>query len=131
MQHARLSALLLAVALAPSCVAVAAAGVGAAATYGIISYQNNEAVRDFDKRPELVWQAALHALKAQDYELEGTPELGPTEGVVESGGTRVTVERLPGDTTRLRVRVGTFETDQNRRLAKLLVEEIARRMGEH
>jgi hypothetical protein len=130
MKASPLLALLLFAPLASGCVAVAAAGVGAAATYGYISYQSNEAVRDFRARPELAWKAVLHGMKAQDYEVEGDPELGPVEGVAVAGDTAVTVERVPGGTSRVRVRVGTFESETHGRLAKLLIEEIARRLGE-
>lgn len=123
-------AALLALPLLGSCIALAAAGAGAAATYGYVSYKNNEASTEFDRSVDLTWKACVHALKAQDYVIEGEPERGPTGGTIEAGSATVHVEREVGDTTRVRVRVGTFDSEDNRRLAKLLMEEIARRLGQ-
>ncbi len=112
-----------------SCIVVAA-GVGAAATYGYISHTNNVSSREFDARPDLTWKAVLHGMKAQDYQVEGSPQLGPVDGVAIAGDTVVTVERVPGGTSRVKVKVGTFESEQHERLARLLIQEIARRLGE-
>jgi len=129
MKAPQLTLALLLASLASSCIVVAA-GVGAAATYGYISYQNNVSSREFQARPDLTWKAVLHAMKAQEYEVEGSPELGPVEGLAIAGDTIVTVERVPGGTSRVRVKIGTFESEKHERLARLLMLEIARRLGE-
>jgi len=129
MKASALTLLLLAASLSSSCIVVAA-GVGAAATYGYISYQNNVSTREFDARAELTWKAVLHAMKAQGYVVEGSPALGPVEGFARSEDTEVWVERVAGGTSRVRVTIGTFESDKHERLAKLLIQEIARRLGE-
>ena len=124
-----LCALLLAIPSTSSCFVVAA-GAGAAATYGYISHQNNTTTRDFRAAPETAWKAVLFGMKAQQYEVEGSPELGPIEGVAVAGDTRVVVERVPGGTSRISIRVGAFESEQHERLGRLLMHEIARRLGE-
>ncbi|MFT5283990.1 MAG: hypothetical protein ACI8TQ_000141 [Planctomycetota bacterium] len=124
-----LCALLLLVPTASSCIVVAA-GAGAAATYGYISHQNNTSVRDFNASPTKAWKAVLYGMKAQKYSVEGSPELGPVEGIATSGDTRVTVERVPGGTSRVKIRIGTFESEKNERLGRLLMLDIARRLGE-
>ena len=129
MKASALTALLLAASLASSCIVVAA-GVGAAATYGYISYQNNVSSRGFEARAELTWKAVLHAMKAQDYPVQGDPMLGPVDGIIRSGDTEILVQHVAGGTSRVRVTIGTFESDQNERMAKLLLQEIARRLGE-
>ena len=124
-----LCALLLLVPTTSSCI-VLAAGAGAAASYGYISHQNNTTSRDFNASPAKVWKAVLYGMKAQNYTVEGAPQLGPVEGVAIARDTRVTVERVPGGTSRVRIRVGTFESEKNERLGRLLMHEIARRLGE-
>ena len=116
MKASPLCLLLLLASVSSSCIVVAA-GVGAAATYGYISHTKNISSREFDARPDLTWKAVLHGMKAQDYQVEGSPQLGPIDGVAISGDTVVTVERVPGGTSRVKVQVGTFESDQHQRLA--------------
>ncbi len=115
--------------LASGCIAIAAAGAGAAATYGFVSYKNNVSSTEFDRPLALTFKATLHGLSAQDYEIQGEPELGPKGAEIVAGSATVWVERMVGDTTRVRVRVGTFDSDDNRRLGRLLLEEIGRRLG--
>ena len=116
--------------LVPSCVAVAAAGVGAAATYGVLSARNNHVSREFRSAPEPTWMAAVYALKAQDYEFAGEPDPESVDGEINVAGGSVWVQRERRGTTRVRIRMGTFESDDNLRAARRLMEEIARRLGE-
>ncbi len=116
--------------LGSGCVAVAAAGVGAAATYGIVSFKNNEASREFGQASEKVWKASIQALKAQDYTIQGVPLLDGPKGEIDAREAVVTVERLSRASTQVSVRVGTFDSEANRRAAKLVIDEIARRLGE-
>jgi methylmalonyl-CoA mutase cobalamin-binding subunit len=41
----------------------------------------------------------------------------------------VHVETLPGDMTRVRVRIGTFSTDEHKRRASLILESVGNRVG--
>jgi hypothetical protein len=130
MKAPSLAAALAALLFASSCVAVAAAGVGAAATYGVISVRNNHVTREFHRTHPDVWKATIYSLKAQDYEIAGDPDPASVDGEIDIVGGRVLVQRRPGDTTEVRIRIGTFESDENLRQAKLLMQEIARRLGE-
>ncbi len=116
--------------LASSCLAVAAAGAGAAATYGIISVRANHVTRTFRAAPEKTWMATIYSLKAHDYEILGDPDPDSADGEINIAGGSVWVQREPGGTTRVRIRIGTFESDEHIRLATLLLQEIARRLGE-
>jgi hypothetical protein len=116
--------------VASSCLAVAAAGAGAAATYGALSVKNNHVTREFRVAPERARKATIYALKAQDYRVLGEPEPDSIDGEFNIAGGTVWVRPEPGGTTSVRIRIGTFESEENLRAAKLLMEEIARRLGE-
>lgn len=113
--------------LVPGCVVVAAAAVGAAAV-GVVSYDHNEAWMDFKDTMPVTWAATLRALRAQGYVVPGEPQPGPIDGIVESGAAKVVVEAHPGGYVRVRVRVGTFDTADNERRAKLLLQEVLQQM---
>lgn len=108
-------------ALCSSCVLVVA---GAAAAVGYTYYEDNEAWRDYDADLEEVWDATLVALGNLDYPVSKAAPLGPTEGEVEIDDVWVRAEAQPNDTTRVRVRIGTFKTDDHLRRAGLILEEI-------
>lgn len=107
-----------------SCVAVAAAAAAGAAVYGVVKYERNEAYEDYRAGLDTTWQAAVETLAEQGYPVSGDPQHGPTEGKIEAGDARVAVERHAGDFTRVRVRIGTFETEDHKRKARLLLEGI-------
>lgn len=104
-----------------SCVLVVA---GAAAAVGYTRYLENEAYRDYDEDLEEVWDATLVALNNLNYGVSAAAPLGPTEGELELEDLWVRAEAQPNDTTRVRVRVGTFKSDDNLRRAGLILEEI-------
>jgi hypothetical protein len=106
--------------LLPGCFAV----VVGAGVFGAVSYTNNEAWADCHAEMQPVWEAALAALKDQGYPITGTPTPGPTEGTLTAGDARIIVEQHPGDFVRVRVRVGTFDTSDNERKARLLLDAI-------
>jgi hypothetical protein len=106
--------------LLPGCFAV----VVGAGVFGAVSYTNNEAWADCHADMQPVWEAALAALKDQGYPITGTPAPGPTEGTLTAGDARIIVEKHPGDFVRVRVRVGTFDTSDNERKARLLLDAI-------
>ncbi len=127
MRTVRFALLLAVLASAPGCV-VAALAAGAGATYGAIKYFHNEAVQDFGADLDTAWAATLSAMRDLGYPVDlGTPH-GATEGRVESGDAEVVVEQHPGPFTRVRVRVGTFDTEDHRRRASLILEAIAQRL---
>jgi hypothetical protein len=107
---------------------VAAVAVGAAATYGAVKYTDNEAYRDFHASLDATWNATLASLRDEGYAVSDSMPHGASEGHVEIGEAKVWVERQPGDFTRVRVRVGTFTTDDHRRQAALILNGIAKRV---
>jgi len=113
------------------CVAIAVAG--AAGTVGYIQYEKNETYTDFDEDIHVVWTASVDALEALGFEIPYSVArtlTGPVnESEIEGDGYRVRLERYLGDVTRARVRVGTFDTEDNRRRADLILEEISRRVS--
>ena len=122
--------LALAAALAPlagGCVAVAAA----AAAAGYVQYDRNEAYRDFEGR-ELreVWHAVLEAVHATGRTVPGGVRASSTEGEVDLDGFWTRVEAWPEGYVRVRVRVGTFRTEDHRRKAGLFLDDVAARLGE-
>jgi hypothetical protein len=126
-----LRSLLLLAALLPlgGCIAVAAVAVGAG-VFGVISYTQNEALRDFKREFEPTFDASLAALKEVGYPEPSKVFRGKTEGKIEVDDVEVHVARHPGDYTRVSVRVGTFRTDDHKRKAKLILEDVAKRLGE-
>lgn len=114
-------------ALCSGCV-VAAVAAAAGVTYGAIQYANNEAYRDFEAELPVIWRATVDALESQGYGFQD-PGHAPTEGEIEVDDTRVRVERQPGGITRVRVRVGTFDTEENKRRAELILEDVAAQLG--
>lgn len=110
------------------CLIAAAAGTA----FGIVKYDNNEAIQDFDAPVGRVWKATVQALEGRGYDLPGgvSPNLAESEDTAEIDGEGywVKVEELVGGKARVRVRIGTFESDENERKAGLLFESIAGRL---
>jgi len=106
----------------PSCI-VAAAAVGAGA-YGVISHRHNESTMDVPQELPVVFAAAKRALRAHSFPVNDAATVGATEGTLYAGEAIVVVRRLPGNITSVRASVGTFDTDDNERRARLLLEEI-------
>lgn len=123
MRTMRIIPLVAAMSLA-SCGAVAVAAVAGAAVFGIVMYERNEAYEDYRADLASTWDAALSTLRESGHEFDGDAKPGSTEGKLETGDVRMVVERRPDDVTRVRVRVGTFEADDHKRRAKLLLEGI-------
>jgi hypothetical protein len=115
--------------LLPSCI-VAAVAAGAAAVYGVVKYHQNEASMDFRAGVPAVFDAALRTMQEQGYVVNLEQKPSTIDGTIESGETKVRVERQEGGFTRVRVRIGTFDTDDHRRRAGLLLEGIRKRLGE-
>lgn len=121
-----LSALAL-LSLSTSCVAIVAAG---AAAVGYIKYSENEASMDFEADLDETWKATIAALRDLQYKVDENYPHGTTEGEIDldDRDTNVKVELHPEGFTRVRVRVGTFETEDHKRKAGLILEGIQDRL---
>ena len=112
------------------CAAIAVAG--AAGAVGYIQYEKNETYAEFDQDILVVWTACIDGLEALGFEIPYSVArtlTGPVnESEIEGEGYKLRLERYLGDITRVRVRVGTFDTEDNRRRADLILEEISRRL---
>jgi hypothetical protein len=122
--------LLLAGALAPAggCVAAAIAA-GAATAYGVVKYNDNEAYQDFKAPLDDTWKATVAAMQENGYPVSNAVQPGTNDGMLDVNDAVVHVETLPGDMTRVRVRIGTFSTDEHKRRASLILESVGNRVG--
>jgi hypothetical protein len=107
---------------------VAAAAAGAA-VYGAISYDENEAWMDFHADLPKVWTAMQDSLQENGYAPDRTRKPAVNEGALQAGEATVKMERNPGGFTRVRVRVGTFDSEENRRHAGLILEGMKKRLA--
>lgn len=119
-----------------SCI-VAVAAVAAAAVFGAVKYTENGVQRDFNHDLASCYDAAKAGMKETGYAVPDEAQPGPAEGRITVGDTVVTLTREPGDTartdddfTRVICKVSTFDTDETRRKAKLIMDAIARHLGE-
>lgn len=108
--------------LAPGC---AAAAAGAFATVGIFGYRTNQLVRDYDEGLERTCQATSEAFVDLGLGKPEQIELDSTRFVLKAKDTSVVIERHPGMITRVEIRVGLFDSTNNRRRALLVAEEIS------
>lgn len=107
----------------PSCVVAAVAAVGAA-TYGAVSYNGNEASTTVQADLATATSAARKAMRELSFPVDDTQQPGTTECTLTGGEAKVILERHPGEVTKIRVRVGTFDTEDNKRRSGLLLEKI-------
>lgn len=111
-----------------SCVAAAVA-VAAGGGIAYWQYSENEVCADFQADLKSTWEAARTVLAQQGFGDPTAEALGVTEGELSSDGWKLHVERRTGDVTRVRVRIGTFDTDDHERRARLLMEGIGEKLG--
>src|SRR5262249_34176809 len=71
-------------------------------------------------RAPTVFAVSKKALRNLSFPVDDPQVATPTEGNLNAGDAKVRVERLPGGTTRVRASVGTFDTKDNERRAKLI-----------
>jgi len=120
--------LLALVPLNSSCVAVVAAG----AAYGYVKYDKNEVSQDFETSVEDAWSASIASLEDSGYVVEPTVARNLAADVdtalVEGEGYWLRVEKHINGRTLVRVRLGTFETDEHKRKSALLLEAIGERL---
>jgi hypothetical protein len=119
---------LVGVAVVTSGCLVLAVGAGAAAAYGVVKYTDNEAYRDFGVPIDEAWRAALAALKDAGYPVSVEASLDVSEGRIEIDDAKLVVTREPDHLTRVSVRIGTFSTDEHRRRAALILDDVTRRL---
>lgn len=119
-----LIAILSCVPLTSSCLAVAGLTVGAAGAIGYVYYDKNEAQRDFKENFDKIWKVTLDSLRGLKYALPKDPQHETDSGNLVIDDLVVRVVRLPGNTTRVTVRVGTFDSEEHRRRAGLIFEKI-------
>ncbi|MCB9919555.1 MAG: DUF3568 family protein [Planctomycetes bacterium] len=119
---------LLAPALA-GCVAAATLGVAAVGAAGVVLYAKNEAVMKYQADIDPTWDATMAAMQKFGYQVDATRRPNPTEGKIEADDTVVRVQKIPGNMTQVSVRVGTFRTDDNKRRAKLILEDVQKRLS--
>jgi hypothetical protein len=122
------SVVLAAAAMSAGGCVVAAVAVGAAAAYGVVKYTDNEAYRDFHAPLDATWKATLQAMREHGYPISESAPLGTTEGKIDIDDAKVSVQREAGEYTRVKVRIGTFSTDEHRRRAALILESVAARV---
>lgn len=124
-----LSAALLAMTVCwSSCIFVVAAIVGAAVAVGAYKYINNQLERDYEATLEQCHEGTRRAVKGLGL-FSGTYSLDFQKGFVEtrmSDGrvVKIALEKATEKTTRVRIRVGDFESDANRSAAQRIHEQI-------
>ena len=115
--------------LLTSCVAlVVIAIVGGAVALGTYKYVNNKLQRDYDTRLANCHKAAQRAVRSLRLS-PGTDSVDFQKGIVQTrmaDGRQVVIasEYVTDDKTRVRVRVGDFESDSNRTAARQIHEQI-------
>lgn len=125
MHRLSLIGILCLVSLTSGCLAAAGLTVGAAAgVLGYVYYDKNEAQRDFAANFDKTWKATLEALRTLKYAVPKEPEHSTDSGDLTTGNIRISVVRSPGNMTRVSIRVGTFDTEDHRRRAGLILEKI-------
>ena len=130
--RARLPILIALLAALPASGCTAIAVAAAVGTVGYVQYEKNEVYKDFDEEFNVCWTASIDALEALGYEvpadIDRLHEEPTTEAAIGGKHYRVRIERLVGKRTRVRVRIGTFDSKDNRRRADLVVEELTERL---
>jgi hypothetical protein len=118
---------LLAAPITSGCLAMAGLTVGAGVV-GYVLYDKNEARRDFDASFAATWKATLAALRALEYTVPADPQHEGDSGALTLEDVRLRVAHHPGGKTRVHVRVGTFDTEEHRRRAGLILERIEKEL---
>ncbi len=117
--------LALLLALAPGCVAV----VAGAAAAGTMSYVTNETARSYPATVDATWSATFEALRDVGYPVDPSMTYGADKDEFEIEDVKVQVKGDGSATTRVWVRVGTFDGDDNREKAQRILDAISKRIG--
>ena len=112
--------------LTPGCAAVVV-GAAAAGTMKIVS---NESARTYPATVDATWMATLESLREVGYPVDPSVPFGRDGSDFEVEDVKVQVRsgEEPG-TTRVWVRVGTFDNEKNREKAGRILDGIQRRVG--
>jgi hypothetical protein len=108
----------------PGCVAVAA---GAAAGYGTAQIVRNADVRDYDGSLPAVWAATLASVREAGYPVALDAPSEPAALAVND--LAVSAWSVGEGRVRVRARVGTFNTDEHRRITGRIHAGIAERVA--
>lgn len=117
--------LVITLALAPGCVAV----VAGAAAAGTMSYVTNETARSYPATVEATWSAAFEALRDVGYPVDASMTYGADKDEFEIEDVKVQVKSDGVKSTRVWVRVGTFDNEGNREKAQRILDAISKRIG--
>ncbi|MEW6071697.1 MAG: hypothetical protein AB1726_03755 [Planctomycetota bacterium] len=93
-----------------------------------MQYDKNEAAREFAGDLDGVYRAAEEAAVALGFLVKEEPDEDPSRRSFAGDDIRVDVESFAGGTVEVRVRIGTFDTDDHERRAELFLEETAKRL---
>src|SRR5262245_48281121 len=108
--------------LISGCLAAVGLTVGAAAgVVGYIYYDKNEAHQDFAANFDKTWKATHEALRALKYAVPKDPAHSTDSGDLTIDDVRISVARIPGNLTRVSIRVGTFDTEGHRLRAGMIL----------
>ena len=113
-------------ALTPGCVAV----VAGAAAAGTMAYVSNESAKSYAASPDAAWTATLEALRDVGYAVD--PSAMPYQSgrdEFEMEDVKIQVRGGDAGTTRVWVRVGTFNNEKNREKAAAIHAALAKRLG--
>ena len=112
------------------CVAVAAGAIAAAAVYGVIKYENNEAVRYYEASYKDTYAATLKVMRSEGYPVqEGLEPDADGDQKVEIDNAYAKVKREGEKSTAVRIRIGTFETEEHKSKAERILNGIAKELG--
>ena len=126
MRRAPVLIVLLAALPSAGCVAVAAGAAG----YGAVKYATNEQARDYPASLASTWAAAVETLRGMGYAVPEGIAPGPTEGRIAIDDIRVDVAKYSDTRSRVEVRVGTFDSEDHRRRATILLDGVGKRVGD-
>ncbi len=124
-RSASLACLLMLLVFAPGCAAV----VAGAAAAGTVQYVRNEAARDYDATVDATWSATLGSLRDQGYPVDPSASYAGRGGALEVNDVKVWVGSLGPAKSRVRIRVGTFDTDKHRNQAHRILDGISAHLG--
>jgi len=110
--------------VASSCAAVVVAGAAAGAGFGYYKYQQNELHQDYRADIETTLAATRSALRSSGLAEARVTEQTSTEARLEAQDVLAIVERYPDGLTRVRVRIGTFQSKDHRRRSLALLDAI-------
>ncbi|MCP5023940.1 MAG: DUF3568 family protein [bacterium] len=117
---------IIALTLAASTSSCIVAAVGAAAGY--IQYDNNEGWKDYTGSIDQVFSATQKALTELGYSASEAESSDPTKRLLEADGLKLSIAKQTDEVIRVRVRVGTFKTDDHKRQAQLILDGIDKQM---